>query len=59
MSFYIIIRGPLGCEKTTISKKLAEEIEVKYFSIDKVLDENGITSRLVRRIYFSKKLFEI
>ncbi|MFP4567838.1 MAG: AAA family ATPase [Candidatus Woesearchaeota archaeon] len=37
MSFYVIIRGPLGCGKTTISKKLSELLDAKYFSIDEVL----------------------
>jgi shikimate kinase len=41
-SFYIIIRGPLGIGKTTISKKLAELLNAKYFSFDKILKENGL-----------------
>ncbi len=37
MSYLIIIRGPLGCGKTTIAKKLASRIGGKYFSVDRIL----------------------
>lgn len=43
MSFYLIIRGPLGCGKSTISKKLADELGAEHIAIDSVLDENGLT----------------
>ncbi|MBW3023019.1 AAA family ATPase [Candidatus Woesearchaeota archaeon] len=42
MTYYIIIRGPLGCGKSTIAKKVAQEIKAKYFSVDKVLEENNL-----------------
>lgn len=42
MSYSIIIRGPLGCGKTTIAKKLAEKINAHYFSIDQILQEHGL-----------------
>ncbi len=38
-SFYIIIRGPLGIGKSTISKELAKKINAKIFHIDKILEE--------------------
>jgi len=41
-SFYIIIRGPLGIGKTTISRALAEEIDAEYISIDEVLEKNNL-----------------
>ena len=56
MTFYIIIRGPLGCGKTTISKKLAKEIGAEYFSVDKVLEENELTSDWEEG-YISQKSF--
>lgn len=37
-NYFIIIRGPLGCGKTTISKILAKKIKAKYISIDKILE---------------------
>jgi adenylate kinase family enzyme len=43
MSYYIIIRGPLGCGKSTISEKLAKIIDAKYFAIDRILDECHFT----------------
>jgi predicted kinase len=39
MSFYVIIRGPLGCGKSTISKKISETLNAKYFAVDRVLDD--------------------
>jgi adenylate kinase family enzyme len=42
--YYIIIRGPLGCGKSTISKELAKIINAKYFEVDRVLDDNNLTS---------------
>ena len=38
-SFYIIIRGPLGCGKTTIAKRLAKVLDAAYFAVDRVLAE--------------------
>lgn len=35
----ILIRGPLGIGKTTISKILAERINARYYSIDKILEK--------------------
>lgn len=42
-TFFIIIRGPLGCGKSTIAKKLAETINAEYISIDRVLDDYNLT----------------
>jgi shikimate kinase len=42
MSYFIIIRGPLGVGKSTIAKKLASELHGEYVDIDKILDENGL-----------------
>jgi shikimate kinase len=43
MTYYIILRGPLGCGKSTIAKLLAKEINAKKIEIDRVLDENNLT----------------
>ena len=43
MSFYIIVRGPLGCGKSTIAEKIAKIIKAEYVPIDRVLDENNLT----------------
>ena len=37
MNYLIIIRGPLGIGKTTISKLLAKKLNAKYFSVDQIL----------------------
>jgi shikimate kinase len=42
MSYYIIIRGPLGIGKTTIAKELAMALGAKYISFDKVFEENDL-----------------
>jgi shikimate kinase len=42
MKKIIIIRGPLGIGKSTVSKLITEKINAKYISVDKVLDENNL-----------------
>lgn len=42
MSYFIIIRGPLGCGKTTISQQLAQNLNGKHIAIDEVLKENKL-----------------
>jgi predicted kinase len=39
MSYYVIIRGPLGVGKTTVSQALAKSIGAIVVSIDKVADK--------------------
>ncbi|KKP37797.1 MAG: hypothetical protein UR28_C0026G0003 [Candidatus Peregrinibacteria bacterium GW2011_GWF2_33_10] len=38
MNYFIIIRGPLGSGKSTISEKLAENLDAKLIAIDEVLE---------------------
>ncbi len=40
--YYIIIRGPLGIGKSTISEKLSKKLNAKYVAYDRILDENNI-----------------
>ena len=40
--FYLIIRGPLGIGKSTISKKLAKILKARYISLDEILKKNGL-----------------
>ena len=42
MAYYVIIRGPLGCGKSTIAKALSKRLKAKHFAIDRILDENNI-----------------
>lgn len=42
MSYFIIIRGPLGSGKTTISKELATSLQAAYFNIDQIIDEHSL-----------------
>jgi shikimate kinase len=40
--FVIIILGPLGIEKTTIANLLAKGLDAEYFSIDSILEQEGL-----------------
>jgi tRNA uridine 5-carbamoylmethylation protein Kti12 len=42
MSYYVIVRGPLGSGKTTVSKRVAKILTARYLSIDRILDEQGL-----------------
>lgn len=42
MSYYIIIRGPLGSGKSTISEKLAHLLNAKHVHMDEVLEKHGL-----------------
>ena len=41
-AYFIIIRGPLGVGKTTVSKKLVQILNADYISIDEVLQKRGL-----------------
>lgn len=41
----IIIRGPLGVGKTTISKLLAEKLKAEYLSLDKITDNSSVEGK--------------
>lgn len=43
MAYYVIIRGPLGCGKSTITERLSKILNAKYFAVDRVLDEHDLT----------------
>ncbi len=42
MSYYIIIRGPLGVGKSTIAQRVARILKAEYVSIDSVLAKLGL-----------------
>ncbi len=41
MVFYIVLRGPLGVGKTTVSELLAKAIGAEPISVDRILDDHG------------------
>jgi predicted kinase len=43
MGFYVIIRGPLGCGKSTVAKEIAKKLKAVYINIDRVLDKHHLT----------------
>jgi len=42
MSYYIIIRGPLGIGKSTIAQELAKKLDADYVPIDIVLEKHTL-----------------
>ncbi|MBI5223584.1 AAA family ATPase [Candidatus Micrarchaeota archaeon] len=42
VGYFIIIRGPLGIGKTTISKLLAKRLKAHYVSIDRILEKQRL-----------------
>ena len=57
MSYYVIIRGPLGCGKSTIAERLSKTLNAKYFAVDRVLDEYDLTEDKEEG-YISQKSFK-
>lgn len=43
MSYYIIIRGPLGCGKSSIASRLSQILGAECFAVDRVLDDHNLT----------------
>ena len=56
MGYYVIIRGPLGCGKSTLSKNLAKKLKAKYIPIDRILDKHGLTKH-TEAGYISQRSF--
>lgn len=56
MSIYIIIRGPLGCGKSTIAENLSKILKAKYIAIDRVLDEYDL-AKDIEDGYISERSF--
>jgi predicted kinase len=42
MAFYLVIRGPLGVGKSTVSERLARELPAGCLSIDRILEEHDL-----------------
>lgn len=59
MSYYIIIRGPLGSGKSTISEKLQLLLNAKLFAVDRILDEYNLTSDKEAGYISQKSFFKV
>jgi len=42
MKKLIVVRGPLGVGKTTVSKILSQNLHLEYLSLDKIVDDNHL-----------------
>lgn len=40
--FYIVIRGPLACGKSSVSQELANKLGAEYICVDNVIMENNL-----------------
>ncbi|MBL7169875.1 MAG: AAA family ATPase [Candidatus Aenigmarchaeota archaeon] len=56
MSYYIIIRGPLGCGKSTVAERLTKILKAKCFAVDRTLDEHNLENEWEEG-YISQKSF--
>ncbi len=54
--FFIIIRGPLGCGKSTIAQLLAKKLNAKYVAVDSILEKYNLTKDKEQG-YISQKSF--
>jgi predicted kinase len=63
MSFYVVVRGPLGVGKSTVCRRLAKEIRAEHISIDRILEQHelwdaGRVSEFLRANEFAAKKAE-
>lgn len=42
MTFCIVVRGPLASGKTTVANALAQVLDARVVSVDRILDEQGL-----------------
>ena len=42
VSFFVIVRGPLGVGKTTMARRLARDLRGEYVAIDEVLERHDL-----------------
>lgn len=54
---YLIIRGPLGVGKSTISRMLSEKLDAELISIDRIVDDSKLITREKEEGYISQKNF--
>lgn len=51
MTYFVVIRGPAGVGKTTVSKRLAKQLNMKYISLDEVLhNETNLEQRNTKSV---------
>lgn len=50
MTYYVVVRGPLGVGKSTVSSRLAEIIGADHILIDRILEEHGLEESLLASV---------
>ncbi len=58
MAYYIIIRGPLGCGKSTIARELSKKLNAEHISIDNILEKNNLLKEWEEGYISQKSFFE-
>lgn len=58
MSFVIILRGPAGAGKTSVSKRLSEVLKAHHISIDKIKKEKGLKHSEEEKLQANKYVIE-
>jgi predicted kinase/predicted protein tyrosine phosphatase len=56
--YYLIIRGPLGCGKSTISEILADKLDAEYVAMDRIVDNPELIKKEKEEGYISQKSFK-
>jgi len=57
MSYFVVIRGPLGIGKSTVSERLAWILGAEYVSVDRILDEPGVEEWDDESGHYSERCF--
>jgi len=57
-TYFIILRGPLGCGKSTIAGKISKLLNAEYVAVDRVLDEHNLTKDKEAGYISQKKLHQ-
>ncbi|MCI4347903.1 MAG: ATP-binding protein [Thermoplasmata archaeon] len=57
MVYYVVIRGPLGIGKSTVSERLAKATGAEQVSVDRILEEPGVDEWDDEAGHYSERCF--
>ena len=58
MTYYLILRGPLGIGKSTIAKRLSKELNAELISYDRIVDKSNLHKDKEKGYISQKSFFE-